>query len=106
MNASPDPSADPELRALLQAAHPAPSLPPRFQEGVWRRLERSERPNPTAGWFESFIAGLFRPACASMGLAAVMVAGVGLGLRDTGASNLRAEHARYVAAVSPLHQAP
>jgi hypothetical protein len=102
----PDPIPDPELRALLRAAHPAPSLPPRFQEGVWRRLERSERSNPTPGWFESFVAGLLRPAYASIGLAAVMVAGVGLGLRDTEVSNLMTEQARYLAAVSPLHQAP
>lgn len=106
MNPATEPTPDPELRALLRAAHPAPSLPPRFQEGVWRRLERNELPKPIAGWFEQWVRGLFRPAYASIGVAAVMVAGVGLGLRDTEASNLRTEQARYLAAVSPLHQAP
>lgn len=106
MNPSSDPTPDPELRALLRATHPAPSLPPRFQESVWRRLERSERPSPTPGWIESFVAGLLRPAYASIGLAAVMVAGVGLGLRDTEVSDLRTEQARYLAAVSPLHRTP
>lgn len=106
MNTSPEPTPDPALRELLRAAHPAPDLPPRFQESVWRRLDRNELPKPTAGWFEAFAAGLLRPAYASIGLAAVMVAGVGLGLRATEASNLRTEQARYLAAVSPLHQAP
>lgn len=106
MNASPDPTPDPELRTLLRSAHPSPGLPPRFQEGVWRRLERSERLNPSQGWFESLIAGLFRPAYASFGLALVMIAGISLGLRDTDASNPRTERARYLAAVSPLHQVP
>lgn len=106
MNPSTEPTPDPELRALLRAAHPAPGLPPRFQEGVWRRLDRSERTAPAPSWFESFVAGLFRPAFASIGLAAVILAGVGLGLRDPEVNNLRTEQARYLAAVSPLHQAP
>lgn len=106
MNASPDPTPDPELRALLRAAHPSPDLPPRFQEGVWQRLERNERSRPSRSGFDSFVAGLLRPAYASIGLAAVMLAGIGLGLRDNAIGNLRTERARYLAAVSPLHQAP
>ena len=58
------------------------------------------------GWFEQCVRGLFRPAYASIGLAAVMVAGVGFGLRDTEAGNRQTEQARYLAAVSPLHQTP
>lgn len=104
MNTPPAPNSDPELSNLLRAAHPAPGLPPRFQEGVWRRLERNERPAPTAGWFESFVAGLLRPAYASIGLAAVMLAGVWLGSRGAEVQSLRTEQARYLAAVSPLHQ--
>lgn len=106
MKTSSGPTLDPELRVLLRAAHPAAGLPPRFQEGVWRRLERSERPAPVPGWIESFVAGLLRPAYASIGLAAVMLAGIGLGLRDNGVGDLQTERARYLAAVSPLHQAP
>ncbi len=106
MNPPPEPTPDPKLRALLRAGLPAPSLPPRFQEGVWRRLDRSERTASAPGWFESFVAGLLRPAYASIGLAAVLVAGVGLGLRDPEANNPRTEQARYLAAVSPLHQVP
>lgn len=106
MNTSPDPTPDAELRTLLRTAHPTPALPPRFQEGVWRRLERSERPRPTPGWLQSLLAALLRPAYASIGLAAVMIAGVGLGLHDSEVSSLRTEQARYLAAVSPLRQAP
>lgn len=106
MNPPPAPNSDPELSKLLRAAHPAPSLPPRFQEGVWRRLERSERPIPTVAWVDRLIATLFRPAYASLGLAAVLLAGVWTGSRGDAIQGRRTEQARYLAAVSPLHQAP
>lgn len=106
MKTSSGPTPDPELRALLRAAHPAPDLPPRFQEGVWRRLERSERPAPTGGWFEQFVAGLLRPAYVSIGLAAVMLMGIGFGFRANEVRSLQTEQSRYLAAVSPLHQSP
>lgn len=106
MNTSPGPSSDPELSNLLRSAHPAPSLPPRFQEGVWRRLEQSEGPSPTAAWFGRWVAGLFRPAYASLGLAAVLLAGAWTGSRGAEAQSRQTEQARYLAAVSPLHPAP
>jgi hypothetical protein len=101
-----EPTPDSELRALLRAGHPTPGLPPRFQEGVWRRLNRSEQAVRAPGWFESLVTGLLRPGYASIGLAAVLLAGVGLGLRDPEANNPRTEQARYLASVSPLHQVP
>lgn len=106
MNPSPAPNSDPELSNLLRRAHAAPSLPPRFQEGVWRRLERSQQPSPPVAWFELLVGRLFRPAYASIGLAAVMFAGGWLGSHGAEVEGRRTEQARYLAAVSPLHRTP
>jgi len=106
MNPLPDPTPDAELRTLLRSAHPPQDLPPRFQEDVWRRLERDERPRPVSGWMASLLGILSRPAYASLGLALVMIVGVGQGLRDSKASSLRTAQARYHASVNPLRQLP
>jgi hypothetical protein len=99
--------ADATLSVLLKEAHPNPSLPPRFQEGVWARLARLEAGSTArkeAGWFEQLIAGLLRPAYASVGMASVMFLGAWLGVRDGAQSANQLEQARYVAAVSPFHR--
>lgn len=106
---SPHPNAnDPKLRALLREAHPSPDLPPRFQEGVWQRLERAgwrRQESVSNTWIAALVRMMFRPAYATIGLVAVMVAGVWLGVRDGETQLHRAEKARYVAAVSPFHRA-
>lgn len=102
----PDPNlSDPELRALLRGAHPAPALPPRFQEGVWQRLERAERKAEATsplGWLDQFVRRVLRPAYATAGLAALMLAGTWFGIRSGDGQAYRAERTRYVAAISPF----
>jgi hypothetical protein len=104
----PDSNADdPKLTAMLQEAHPAPALPPRFQEGVWQRLERAERQTKKAsplGWLEQFVRNVLRPTYATASLAAVMFVGAWLGIRDGDGQVYRAERTRYLAAVSPFHR--
>ncbi len=106
---TPDPNLDePRLKTLLRDAHPAPPLPPRFQEGVWKRLERAERPMPAAAparWLEQWVRGLLRPRYATAGLALAMFAGAWLGVRNGAGIVHRADRDRYIAAVSPLHRA-
>ena len=106
---TPDPNLeDPRLTALLREAHPAPPLPPRFQEGVWQRLERAERPAPSvppAGWLEQWVRRLLRPGYATAGLVLAMFAGAWLGVRNGAGIVHRADRDRYIAAVSPLHRA-
>ncbi len=106
MNPTPAPP-DPELRTLLRSAHPAPALPPGFEDGVWRRIERGAgaAPNP-AEWLGQLVARLFHPAWALSGLAAVTLFGLGLGWHSADARSLAAERNRYLAAVSPLHRTP
>ncbi len=104
-SASPD---DPELRALLREAHPDPILPPRFQADVWRRIERAERRPEEASpfaWLDLFVRGILRPAYATVGLVAIMLAGTWLGIRDGESRVYQADRVRYVAAVSPFHRA-
>ena len=99
---------DPKLSALLRDAHPAPDLPPRFHEGVWRRLDRAERSTAEAsplGWLGQVVRSVLRPAYATAGLAVLMLAGAWLGVRDGEDRTYRADRARYVAAVSPFHRA-
>ena len=109
MNSS-TPDDDPDdgsLRTLLQEAHPSPSLPPRFQEGVWKRLahiEARSRTTAQTGWFEQFVAGLLRPAYASIGLASLMLLGTWLGVRNGEHLTHQTEQIRYLAAVSPFHR--
>ncbi len=98
---------DPELSALLREAHPAPVLPPRFQEGVWQRLQRAERAAESAsprGWLDNFVRRVLRPAYATAGLAAVMLAGTWFGIRAGDGQAYRTERTRYVAAVSPFER--
>lgn len=42
MKPNPDPESDERLRALLRSWVVDAPLPPRFQEQVWRRIERAE----------------------------------------------------------------
>ena len=102
-------SNDPALRAMLRAAHPAPSLPPRFQEGVWKRLERVETTENKArsgGWLEQLVRRMLQPAYATAMLTAVMLAGTWMGVRDGDQAIDHVERGRYVAAVSPFPTIP
>lgn len=107
---SPDPLPDdPHLRDLLREAHPAPSLPPRFQEAVWQRMERSARtameaPRSLFG-LEAWLRNWFRPAYLAAGLALAVLGGTWLGFRHAEARFRRVEQARYVASVDPFHRA-
>lgn len=97
---------DPQLRSLLRGAHPAPSLPPRFQEGVWQRVERSQReakmpsPFPRTTWLQQW----FRPSYAAAVVAVAMLSGTWMGLRHAEARSRIAERARYVASVDPFQR--
>lgn len=107
MNPSAPNPDDPKLRGLLRAAHPAEALPPRFQENVWRRLERAERraeATSTPGWLDALMRGILRPAYATAGLVALILTGTWMGIREGDGRVHLADRARYVAAVSPFHR--
>src|SRR5206468_10499230 len=73
------------LRKVLKEWHVGAALPPRFQEGVWRRIEQAERaPAPIAPSVWAVIAHwigtvLPRPALAASYVAILLAIGVTAG---------------------------
>ena len=98
-NSEPD---DARLGALLREARTTPTLQPRFQENVWRRIERGEESQTTpVGWLDALATWILRPQLAFALAAVLMLMGVGLGW-NSGERIARSEaQARYVAAVAP-----
>ena len=95
---------DVKLKALLRASRPEPELPPGFQNAVWRRIERAEKPataRPAADWLDSLADWFLRPRRAFATAAVVLLLGLSLGIaRGAGqATDLAKE--RYVDSVSP-----
>lgn len=90
---------DQKLSALLKGAKPAPALPPRFQEHVWRRIERvSERP---ASWMDTLAAMILRPRIAWATAMVLLVSGVLLGVYHGGQTTRHDDLGRYLAEVAP-----
>ena len=102
-NTNPDPG-DAKLGTLLRAARVAPVLPPRFQEGVWRRIEDAQAPVQSAGglaWLDALAALVLRPRFALVTAAVLMVAGALLGVREGSQIVKQDAQARYLATVAP-----
>jgi hypothetical protein len=99
MNPQPSKTADDRLASLLRESRPAPTLPPRFQEAVWRRIERPEQSPPAASWVETVASLLLRPRFALATASALLVMGVLLGSLNGSASARHTAQQRYVATV-------
>ncbi len=89
----------------MRESRPAPPLPPRFQESVWRRIERGEAPAPVSlslrAWLEGCIERLLLPRFALASLALLLLAGALTGvLASAGMAKQQAQE-RYLAAVAP-----
>jgi len=92
------------LRDLLRSARPAPPLPPRFQEGVWRRIEKVEVPAelPTSlAWLDRLVERLLRPRFALAGITALLLVSGVAGLLSGTDTAKQAAQARYLSAVAP-----
>ena len=94
---------DAKLRDLLRSSRPAPSLPPRFHEGVWRRIERpeAERFTGTLTWLDVVLGRLLRPRFALAVAVVLVLAGSLLGAREGALAARQHAQARYLAAVNP-----
>lgn len=99
VNPEPD---DAKLTALLRQSRSASSLPPRFQEGVWRRIEESEIPAPAQpGWLDALASWALRPRFA-LAVAVVLVSvGSLAGAREGHQAARQDAQSRYVASVAP-----
>ncbi len=97
-------TADEKLSSLLRDSRPAPGLPPRFQENVWRRIEQPETrhaPVVSPSWIDALAVLLMKPRFAMAGVAALVLAGALFGSIE-GTTHAR-QHAqeRYLAKVAP-----
>jgi hypothetical protein len=94
-------AGDPPLGALLRQARVSPSLPPRFQQNVWRRIEDTEAPAKSGSWLEALANLILRPRFAVAAAAAMLLAGV---LAGTAEGRQMARHdaqMNYLASVAP-----
>ena len=100
-NIHPDPN-DARLGTLLRASRVGPTLPPRFQEGVWRRIEEAAAPAPGGmAWLDALVALLLRPRFALATATVLIAAGALLGVREGSQLVKQDAQARYVATVAP-----
>jgi hypothetical protein len=82
MNTDQPNDRDEALGRLLKEWRTETSLPPRFQEQVWRRIERAETPTPQSLrlLIAHFIGAVLpRPALAASYVAVLLVVGVTAG---------------------------
>lgn len=102
-NMNTTPENDPRLGALLRDARPAPDLPPRFQQSVWRRIETADaRPaTPHTSWLEQLVIWLLQPRHALVGATALVLVGITLGIIQGGSMAHELARDRYLALVSP-----
>ncbi len=93
------------LRTLLREARPAPQLPPRFQETVWRRIDKQDAvpaTKPAAfGWLQCWTERLLLPRFALAGLALLLVAGGLTGFVSSADTMKQQAQERYLSAVAP-----
>jgi hypothetical protein len=99
---NPNPN-DEKLGALLRKARPTlPSLPPRFQEGVWRRIEESEIPaTARVSWLEAVMSWALRPKFALTVAVVLVAAGSLVGAREGNRAAHQDAQTRYIASVAP-----
>lgn len=92
---------DARLHALLHSTRPAPSLPPRFQENVWRRIEKAETPVKSESWLDALAALILRPRFALTTATALVVAGTLFGVYEGNVVANQTAQSQYLAAVAP-----
>ena len=108
-NMNPDPgsnrcsgeASDDKLREVLRAVRPLPSLPPRFQENVWRRIEDAEAPVKSESWLEALVILILRPRFAFATAVLLLFAGALLGAHEGSQAVRHDAQARYVASIAP-----
>ena len=105
---------DTSLRALLKEWKLEASLPPRFQEQVWRHIERAETApvvsvSLTAVFKNWLTRWLPRPALATAYVTALLVVGASVGWSQARQETARVTgelSARYAQAVDPYQATP
>jgi hypothetical protein len=98
-----------QLEQALQEWRVTTPLPPRFQEQVWKRIERAEVPSislgdAVRGWFTMAFG---RPAFAVAYVSVLLLAGLALGFVQASQKAARWDRqleARYVQSIDPYQR--
>ncbi len=91
---------DARLGALLRECRLSPSLPPRFQENVWCRIEKADA-TTNVNWLDVLAGWLLRPRLAFAIAAVLVLTGLGLGWNKGERLARNDAQARYLSAVAP-----
>jgi|SRR5690242_1323405 len=95
-------SDDAKLDTLLRANRPSPpSLPPRFQENVWRRIEDAEAPVKSESWLDALATLILRPRFALVTAAVLVLTGVLFGTLEGRQAARHEAQMNYLALVAP-----
>ena len=100
MNTLKQDSNDDGISRLLRASRPAPALPPRFQEHVWRRIEQANARPGTATWIDTIARLVLKPQFALATVAIVLLTGTLLGSLNGQEQARQVAQARYVGSVA------
>lgn len=111
MKPNQEPEHDEQLSKLLHEWRPTASLPPRFQEAVWRRIEKADTSAKSTFWhvLTHWVENAFRrPALAVSYVALLLFVGLSTGYwqaRDASSRTLAQMRSAYVQSVDP-YQSP
>lgn len=102
----PNSKEDAVLDAVLKRWQPEETVPPRFEERVWKRIARNEvvRTSPWALFWQEIAAGLAKPSLAAVYLAVLLMTGLAGGYyhaRLAESHTLEDLSTRYVQMVDP-----
>jgi hypothetical protein len=95
------------LRALLREWRVIASLPPRFQEHVWRRIEQADAPSESSPWavfLHWLVRATARPVPAMAYVTALLMVGLSIGYWHAHQARTQWDRnlaQRYVQAVDP-----
>ena len=93
---------DAQISALLRQSRAMPSLPPRFQQNVWRRIEDAEAPVKTETWLDALAGLILRPRFALAAAAVMLLAGSLAGTLDGRQVARHDAQMNYLASVAPV----
>jgi hypothetical protein len=111
MNTNQPGNQDEALRKVLKEWRTDAALPPRFQEGVWSRIERTQAPATRSVWtfMVHWISTMLpRPALAASYVVLLLMVGATVGWTHARQDNARMKSElgqRYVRVLDP-YQAP
>jgi len=92
---------DLQLQTLLRNNRPAPVLPPRFQQNVWRRIEDAAAPMKSETWLDALATFILRPRFAVAAAAVLLLSGVFAGALQGHQIARQDAQMNYLASVAP-----